>query len=122
MNENDNSRSMLDMLTHEQKTELFAWAEAQRPALGGSIDLMKWPGWIEHFRARLAALTGPDSEAQAGNENPLPAQDDCRRAPVAVDEYWRFGMHVTTVTQNFADLQRAYREAAPRGPLDHDGE
>jgi len=55
------------------------------------------------------------------NRYPLPAQDDCDPCPVMRHEYWRFGMHITTVVQSLTDLRRAYG-TAPRGPGDHGGE
>lgn len=53
MNEKDNSGSVLDMLTREQRSEFFAWADQQPSSPGKSIDLMKWPGWNSFLSGRI---------------------------------------------------------------------
>jgi hypothetical protein len=58
MNEKDNSGSVLDMLTREQRSELFAWADQQPSSPGKSIDLMKWPGWDSFLSGRIIEVTG----------------------------------------------------------------
>lgn len=58
MNENDNSGSLLGMLTREQRSELFAWADQQRASSGKSINLIDWPGWDSFLSARFAILGG----------------------------------------------------------------
>ncbi|RUT78708.1 hypothetical protein, partial [Mesorhizobium sp. M7A.T.Ca.US.000.02.2.1] len=57
MNEKDNSGSVLDMLTREQRSELFAWADQQPSSPGKSIDLMTWPGWDSFLSARFIEVT-----------------------------------------------------------------
>lgn len=58
MNEKDNSGSVLDMLTREQRSELFAWADQQPSPPDKSIDLMKWPGWDGFLSGRIIEVTG----------------------------------------------------------------
>jgi hypothetical protein len=47
------SNSLLGRLTDEECGELMAWSKNQPREPNGSVNLMKWPGWIEAF-PRLA--------------------------------------------------------------------
>lgn len=51
-----NAKSLLDMLTGEQRAALFAWAESTPRDASGAIDLMRWPGWQDLIAQRVGSL------------------------------------------------------------------
>ncbi|QRD62689.1 hypothetical protein H8Z72_22550 (plasmid) [Xanthomonas citri pv. citri] len=51
-----NGKSLLDMLSGEQRAGLLAWTESTPRDASGAIDLMRWPGWQDLIAQRVGPL------------------------------------------------------------------
>ncbi|OXI30965.1 hypothetical protein CFB84_43160 [Burkholderia aenigmatica] len=47
--------SMLSRLNDEERRSLDAWATQQPAEPNGSVDLRKWPGWLDAFVRRTSS-------------------------------------------------------------------
>lgn len=47
--------SMLSRLNDEERRSLDAWAMQQPAEPNGSVDLRKWPGWLDAFVRRTSS-------------------------------------------------------------------
>ena len=58
-------KSMLDDMTPDETAAMMAWSEQQPRSLGGSVDLMSWPGWESVMARRFKARFGVDLKQPA---------------------------------------------------------
>lgn len=53
------STSLVERLNAAERQAMDAWANQQQPGENGTVDLLKWPGWVDEFaRAQRESKTG----------------------------------------------------------------
>lgn len=58
-------KSMLDDLMPDEVASMMSWSEQQPRNLGGSIDIMAWPGWKDVMARRFKDRFGVDMNPSA---------------------------------------------------------